>query len=161
MARMRIVDHDAGRCDIKKRRLRTSEPDQPRERTFSCDCHYAFWGRDRTAGELTGQARYNRRMSARVFFDVDPATLRLPQERLHGADPAKLQRQIARHGKSLSGMPPVLVYQGSDGELILSDGVTRATRAAKLCPGSVIPAELLGSLPYAVGHLPTVQEKLP
>jgi hypothetical protein len=44
---------------------------------------------------------------------------------------------------------------------MLSDGVTRATRAAKLCPGSVIPAELLGSLPHPVGHLPTVQEKLP
>jgi hypothetical protein len=100
-------------------------------------------------------------MSARVFFDVDPATLRLPQERTDGADPAKLQRQIARHGNSLTGMPPVLVYRGSDGELVLSDGVTRATRAAKLCPGAVIPAELLGSLSHPVGHLPTVKEKLP
>lgn len=100
-------------------------------------------------------------MSARVFFDVDPATLRLPNERNDGADPGKLQRQIARHGKSLAGMPPVLVYQGSDGELMLSDGVTRATRAAKLCPGALIPAELLGTLPHSVGHLPTVQEKMP
>jgi hypothetical protein len=100
-------------------------------------------------------------MSSRTYFEVDPATLRLPHERIEGADPAKLQRQIARYGKSLVGMPPVLVYRGSDGELTLSDGVTRATRAAKLCPGSVIPAELLGSLPHPVGHLPTVQEKLP
>ena len=58
-------------------------------------------------------------------------------------------------------MPPVLVYRGSDGELVLSDGVTRATRAAKLCPGSMIPAELLGTLPHPVGHQPTVREKLP
>lgn len=100
-------------------------------------------------------------MSPRVFFDVDPATLRLPRERIDGADPVKLQRQIARHGHSLTGMPPVLVYRGSDGELMISDGVTRATRAAKFCPGSLIPAELLGVLPYPVGHLPTVQEKLP
>jgi hypothetical protein len=100
-------------------------------------------------------------MSSRVFFDVDPAILRLPQERIDGADPAKLQRQIARHGKSLMGMPPVLVYRGSDGELVLSDGVTRATRAAKLCPVAVIPVELLGSLPHPLGHLPTVKEKLP
>ena|ERR1043166_5009778 len=100
-------------------------------------------------------------MTGRVFFDVDPAKLRLPNERIDGADPAKLQRQIARHGNALTGMPPVLVYQGSDDELMLSDGVTRATRAAKLCPGSLIPAELLGSLPHPVGHLPTVQEKLP
>src|SRR5215472_16439096 len=99
-------------------------------------------------------------MSSRTLFDVDPAPLRLPQERTDGADPAKLQRQIARHGRSLAGMPPVLVYRGSDGELVLSDGVTRATRAAKLCPGAVIPPELLGALPHPVGHLPTVKEKL-
>lgn len=55
----------------------------------------------------------------------------------------------------------MLVYRGSDGELVLSDGVTRATRAAKLCPGALIPVELLGSLPHPVGHLPTVKEKLP
>ncbi len=100
-------------------------------------------------------------MSPRTFLDVDPATLRLPPERIDGADPAKLQRQIVRHGNSLVEMPPVLVYRGSDGELMLSDGVTRATRAAKLCPGSLILAELLGSLPHPVGHLPTVKEKLP
>ena len=84
-------------------------------------------------------------MASREFLDVDPRTLHLPPSRLDGADPAKLQRQIARHGRSLQGMPPVLVYRGSDGELMLSDGVTRATRAAKLCPGSLIPAELLGN----------------
>lgn len=96
-----------------------------------------------------------------MFFDVDSAALRLSNERIDGADPAKLQRQIAKHGRSWAGMPPVLVYRGSDGELMLSDGVTRATRAAKLCPGSVIPTELLGSMAHPVGHLPTVKEKLP
>jgi hypothetical protein len=100
-------------------------------------------------------------MNSRAFFGADPATLRLPHEWIDGAEPVKLQRQIAQHGRSLTGMPPVLVYRGSDGELMLSDGVTRATRAAKLCPGSLIPAELLGSLPHPVGHLPTVKEKLP
>jgi hypothetical protein len=100
-------------------------------------------------------------MSNCVFFDIDPGTLHLPNERIDGADPAKLQRQIARYGRSLAGMPPVLVYRGSDGELMLSDGVTRATRAAKLCPGSLIPAELLGSLRHPVGHLPIIKEKLP
>lgn len=100
-------------------------------------------------------------MGDRVFFDVDPAVLHLPNGRIDGADPAKLQRQIAKHGRSFDGMPPVLVYRGSDGKLILSDGVTQATRAAKLCPGSVIPAELLGALRHPVGSFPTVQEKLP
>jgi hypothetical protein len=100
-------------------------------------------------------------MGPQTYFDVDPASLRLPNERIDGADPGKLQRQIAKHGNSLAGMPPVFVYRGSDGELMLTDGVTRATRAAKLCPGSLIPAELLGTLPHPVGHLPTVKEKLP
>jgi hypothetical protein len=80
---------------------------------------------------------------------------------LDGADPGKLQRQIARYGQSLQGMPPVLVYRGSDGALMVTDGVTRATRAAKLCPGIAIPVEVLGDLPRAFASQPTVQEKLP
>lgn len=58
-------------------------------------------------------------------------------------------------------MPPVLVYRGTDGALMITDGVTRATRAAKLCPGQAIPDEVLGDLPRQFGPLPTVQEKLP
>jgi hypothetical protein len=42
------------------------------------------------------------------FRDVDPAELRLPSSRLSGADRYKLQRQIAQHGTSISGMPPLL-----------------------------------------------------
>jgi len=58
-------------------------------------------------------------------------------------------------------MPPVLVYRGSDGTLMITDGATRATRAAKLCPGVPIPVEVMGNLPRAFGSLPTVKEKLP
>lgn len=97
----------------------------------------------------------------REFLNVDPRTLRLPPSRIAGADPAKLQRQIARHGSSLQGMPPVLVYRGADGELMLTDGVTRATRAAKLCPGQPVPVEVLGNLRRPFGSLPTVEDKLP
>lgn len=100
-------------------------------------------------------------MGFREFLSVDPRTLHLPPSRLDGADPAKLQRQIARHGQSLQGMPPVLVYRGSDGALMITDGVTRATRASKLCPGISVPVEVLGDLPRAFGALPTVEEKLP
>jgi hypothetical protein len=100
-------------------------------------------------------------MDSGEFLDVDPNTLHLPPSRLDGAEPLKLQRQIARHGRSLQGMPPVLVYRGSDGALMITDGVTRATRAAKLCPGSLVPVEVLGRLPRAFGSLPTVEEKLP
>ena len=58
------------------------------------------------------------------FRDVDPAELRLPPSRFSGADPYKLQRQIARFGASTVGMPPVWVYEGSDGVLEIRDAPT-------------------------------------
>jgi hypothetical protein len=100
-------------------------------------------------------------MNPRVLFDVDPATLHLPTTRPQGADPAKLQRQIARYGLGTAGIPPVEVYRVSDGALVLYDGVTRATRMAKLLPGRLIRAELIDDLPSPVGHLPTVGDRLP
>ena len=73
-------------------------------------------------------------MPTPVFLDVDPRTLHLPPSSRHGADPGKLQRQIARFGRSTAGMPAPWVYRGSDGALVISNGVTRATRVAKLLP---------------------------
>jgi len=96
-----------------------------------------------------------------VFLDVDPRTLRLPSSRLAGADPMKLQRQIARHAKSIQGMPPLEVYRGSDGELMIYDGVTRATRVAKLLPGTLVRVEVIDDLTTPVGHFPTVEDMLP
>lgn len=80
------------------------------------------------------------------YRDIDPAELRLPSARSSGADPSKLHRQIAKFGKSVSGMPPLLAYEGSDGVLQLIDGVTRATRVAKLRPGTTVRVEVLGKL---------------
>jgi hypothetical protein len=60
----------------------------------------------------------------------------------------KLQRQIAKHGTSTVGMPPVLAYEGSDGVLELYDGVTRATRVAKLLPGTTVQVEVIGKLKH-------------
>jgi len=78
--------------------------------------------------------------------DVDPAELRLPWSRSSGADPVKLQRQIAKHGTSTAGMPPLLVYEGSDGVLEIYDGVTRATRVAKLLAGTTVTVEVIAKL---------------
>src|SRR5271155_3843852 len=78
--------------------------------------------------------------------DVDPVELRLPSSRSSGADPVKLQRQIAKHGTSTAGMPPLIAYEGSDGVLELYDGVTRATRVAKLLPGMTVKVEVIGTL---------------
>jgi hypothetical protein len=99
-------------------------------------------------------------MKAREFLQVDPASLHLPGSRRDGANPAKLRRQLARHGKSIDGMPPLEVKRGSDGKLVIYDGVTRATRAAKYLPGTEVTVEVTGELAGPVGGLPTVGEKL-
>lgn len=65
----------------------------------------------------------------------------VPPTRSTGADPAKLARRIALYGRSSIGMPPPWVYEGTDGVLILYNGVTRATRIAKLSPGTLIRVE--------------------
>ena len=100
-------------------------------------------------------------MYPRLFLDVDPRMLHLPTTRTAGADPLKLQRQIARYGRSILGMPPLEVYRGTDGKLVVYDGVTRATRVAKLLPGQLVRVEVIDDLRTPVGHLPTVGDKLP
>ncbi len=78
-----------------------------------------------------------------------------------GADPAKLQRQIAQFGGSNAGMPPPWVYEGTDGELVIFNGVTRATRMAKLAPGTLNRVEVIGRLRAAFGMLPPIGDLLP
>jgi hypothetical protein len=95
------------------------------------------------------------------FIDVDPGELHLPPSRAQGADPGKLARQIAKHGNSLDGMPPLQVVRGKDGHLRINDGVTRATRAAKLRPGVLVPAEVIQDLPRLdVTRIPKVKDTL-
>ena len=100
-------------------------------------------------------------MSQPEYLDVDPRTLHLPGSRLGGTDPYKLQRQIATFGTGQAGMPPPWVYRGSDSVLMLSDGVTRATRIAKLCPGATIRVEVVRTIKVPLGHFPRVGDLLP
>lgn len=100
-------------------------------------------------------------MNPRVFLDVDPRTLRVPGSRPAGADPMKLHRQIARFGASTQGMPPLEVSRGTDGVLVINNGVTRATRIAKLSPGTLVRIEVIDDLPMAVGSFPTVEDLMP
>ena len=95
------------------------------------------------------------------FRDVDPRELRVPPSRRQGADPAKLQRQIALFGRSAVGMPPPWVYEGSDAVLVLYNGVTRATRIAKLARGTLIRVEVIGKLPKAYAAEPKIGDLLP
>jgi hypothetical protein len=96
------------------------------------------------------------------FIDVDPGELHLPPSRAQGADPGKLARQISRFGDSLTGMPPIQIVRGKDGYCRINDGVTRATRAAKLRPGRLIPAEVIQELPKLdVTKMPKIKDALP
>ncbi len=98
----------------------------------------------------------------RIFLQVDPARLRLPGSRTTGADPNKLARQIAAFGDSIMGMPPILVTQGMNDELQIMDGVTRATRAAKLKPGELVTVEIIDVRPHRdLSKFPLVGDRLP
>lgn len=96
-----------------------------------------------------------------LFAVVDPRTLHLPPSLRFGVDPGKLQRQISRFGRATAGMPAPWVYRGSDGALVIADGVTRATRVAKLLPGMLIRVEVIGDQKTPVGHHPTIGDRLP
>ena len=100
-------------------------------------------------------------MNPRVFLDVDPRGLRLPTSRRSGADPYKLQRQIAQFGTTMRGMPPLEVSRGSDGELVINSGVTRATRIARLLPGTRVRVEVIDDLPMPVASYPKVGDFVP
>ena len=90
-------------------------------------------------------SRYSPRMPA-DFRDVDPRELRVPSSRSTGADPLKLHRQIAQFGASNAGMPALWVYEAADGVLVVYNGVTRATRIARLTPGILVRVEVIGKL---------------
>jgi len=100
-------------------------------------------------------------MNPREFRDVDPRTLRLPGSRRSGADPWKLHRQIAQFGSDTRGMPPLEVSRGTDGELVINNGVTRATRIAKLSPGTPVQIEVIDDLPIPLGSFPSIGDSLP
>src|SRR5437879_3358245 len=96
-----------------------------------------------------------------TFLDVDPRELRVLSSRSGGADPAKLHRQIAHFGKTTAGMPAIWVTEGSDGALAIMNGVTRATRLAKLAPGVLVPVEVISHVRRPLGHLPKIGDLLP
>jgi hypothetical protein len=95
------------------------------------------------------------------ILDVDPRELHLLPSQANGADPFELQTQIARFRASTVRMPPPCAYRGSDGALVLYNGVTRATRVAKLASGTLIRVEVVGELKRPVGHYRKVGDTLP
>lgn len=91
---------------------------------------------------------------------LDPRTLHLPSSRLTGAGPVKLHDQMVRFGSKVMGMPPISAYRGSDGAIMIYDGVTRATRVARLLPGRSVRVEVMRTIARPVGITPTLGEIL-
>lgn len=60
----------------------------------------------------------------------------------------------------MNGMPPLVVYEGSDGVLVIYNGVTRATRIAKLAPGTLVMVEVIGKLKRGYGSDPSIGDTL-
>jgi hypothetical protein len=58
-------------------------------------------------------------------------------------------------------MPPLIVYEGLDGFLVVYNGVTRATRLAKLAPGTLVEVEISGKLARRFKNDPTIADFLP
>lgn len=92
---------------------------------------------------------------------VDPRELRVLPSRSSGADPTKLARQIAQFGASTAGMPPLWVAEGADGVLVIYNGVTRATRIAKLAPGVPVTVEVIARLRRPMAGEPKIGDLLP
>jgi hypothetical protein len=92
--------------------------------------------------------------------EVNPSQLRLPPSRSSGADPWKLHQQIRQHGSSKVGMPPIFVYEDPDGILEIFDGVTRATRIAKLTPGEKVPVIVIGRYRRSRANSPFVKDRI-
>jgi hypothetical protein len=55
-------------------------------------------------------------------------------------------------------MPPPWVYRGSDGALLIYNGVTRV---ARLAPGTLIRVEVVRTARVPLGHLPSIGDLIP
>jgi hypothetical protein len=94
---------------------------------------------------------------ASEILEVLPGELRLPPSRAGGADPWKLHRQIR---SSTADMPPILVYQDPDDLMEIIDGVTRATRIAKLAPDHLVSVIVIGRYRRSRANSPRIKDRL-
>ena len=94
--------------------------------------------------------------------EVDPGSLRLAPGRQDGAKRSKYWHQVRQFGATMTDMPPIEVTEGQNGELMINDGVTRATRCYYLAPGSSVQVEVIDVRPSAnLSRLRRVRDVLP
>jgi hypothetical protein len=58
-------------------------------------------------------------------------------------------------------MPRIWVCEAADGALVIYNGVTRATRIAKLAPGTLVAVEVIDKLPIRCSSFPRIEDALP
>ena len=68
---------------------------------------------------------------------------------------------MAQFGTSVQGMPALEVSRGTDGGLLINNGVTRATRIAKLLPGVTVRVEVIDDLPTPLESFPCLGDVVP
>jgi hypothetical protein len=57
-------------------------------------------------------------------------------------------------------MPPLFAHEDPNGLLEISDGVTRATRIAKLAPGQTVPVIVIGRYRRSRAGSPRIKDRL-
>lgn len=99
-------------------------------------------------------------MEANVRY-VLPGGLHCPPERSDGADPMKLQDQFNEFGFAVTDMPPIEVTLGMDGEMMINNGMTRATRCCIVNSEQTVAVEIIEARPeWDFRRLPTIAESL-
>lgn len=95
------------------------------------------------------------------FRSVLPGLLRVSPMRPEGADAMKLQDQFNEFGFSASDMPPIEVTLGMGGEMMINNGMTRATRCCMIDSEQPVKIEVIDVRPeWDLSHLPTIAETL-
>ena len=94
------------------------------------------------------------------FRDVDPRELRLPLRGVVQTRTSSSSRSLDSEHR-LSACHHLWVYEAADGVLVVYNGLTRATRIAKLAPGATIRVEVVGRLRRAYAGEPKIGDHLP
>ncbi len=90
---------------------------------------------------------------------VQPGLLRVSPMRPEGADPMKLQDQFNEFGFSAEDMPPIEVTLGMGGEMMINNGMTRATRCCMINSEQRVPVKVIEVRPeWNLSRLPTIAE---
>ena len=73
----------------------------------------------------------------------------MPPGRQDGAVPSRYLRQVNAYGGNTTGMLPIEVTEGRAGEMMINNGVTRATRIHYQAPGKLVTVEIAEVKPNA------------